>query len=118
MGIDKRPDKKFGQGSTGAPAAAGGQRRKQVTGSLARSRVGRAGSLHGVRLGVCPGVGQEGWLRWSAHPFGGVECRGHVRYPVFAPGSSEVAVRFLVFFYLAVQNMPQLPMHTVLFSPL
>ena len=25
-----------------------------------------------------PGVGLEGWLRWFAHPFGGILCRGHV----------------------------------------
>ena len=28
----------------------------------------RAGSLYGMRIGVCPGVGPEGWLKWSAHP--------------------------------------------------
>ena len=56
---------------------------------------------------MCPGVGVEGWLRGSAHPFGGVECRGHAQYPVFAPGSAEVAVGvFLVFLYLVVQNLP------------
>ena len=31
---------------------------------------------------MCPGVRLEGWLRWSAHPLGGVVCRGHVQYPV------------------------------------
>ena len=38
--------------------------------------------------------------------------------PVFAPGSSEVAVGFLVFLYLVVHNLPQVHMHTVVFSPL
>ena len=36
---------------------------------------------------MCPGVGPEGWLRWSAHPFGGVEGRGYMQYPVFAPNT-------------------------------
>ena len=31
-----------------------------------------------------PGVGPEGGLRWFAYSLGGVVCRGHVRYPVFA----------------------------------
>ena len=35
---------------------------------------------------------REGWQRWLAHPFGGVVCSGHARYPAFAPRSSEVAV--------------------------
>ena len=34
---------------------------------------------------MCPGVGPEGWLRCFAHPLGGVVCRGHAQYPVFAP---------------------------------
>ena len=67
---------------------------------------------------MCPGVGPEGWLRWSAHPLGGVECRGHAQCPAFAPGSSEVAVGFLVFLYLVVHYLPQLHMPTVIFSPL
>jgi len=28
----------------------------------------------------------EGQLRWFAHPFGGVMCRGHVQYPGFVSG--------------------------------
>ena len=28
----------------------------------------------------------EGWLRWFAHPFGGVECR-HAQPPAFAPSA-------------------------------
>ena len=35
----------------------------------------RAGSLNGVRVGAGPGVGPEGWPKWSAHPFGG-GCAG------------------------------------------
>ena len=34
-------------------------------------------------------VRQVGWLRWSAHPLSGVECRGYTQSPGFAPGSSE-----------------------------
>ena len=34
---------------------------------------------------MCPEVGPEGWLRWFAHPLGGVVCRGHKQYPTFAP---------------------------------
>ena len=36
---------------------------------------------------MCPGIGQEEWLRCFAPPFGGV-CRGHgvvKKYPAFAP---------------------------------
>ena len=60
--------------------------REQTTGSLAGSlpEGGGACSLHGVRVGVCPGVGWEGWLRCFAHPLGGVVCRGHAQYPAFA----------------------------------
>ena len=36
---------------------------------------GWAGSFYGVRLGVCPGVRQEGWLRRFAHPLV-VVCAG------------------------------------------
>ena len=48
---------------------------------------GRAGSLCGVRVGVYPEVRLEGWRRWSAPPFGGVESRGHVQDPAFAPNT-------------------------------
>ena len=67
---------------------------------------------------MCPRVGLEAWLRWSAHPFGGVLCSGHAQDPAFAPSSSEVAVGFWGFLYLVVCNLPQLYMHTVIFSPL
>ena len=69
-------------------------------------------------VGVCPGVRPEGWLKGSALHFGGVVCRGHARYPAFAPSSSEVAVGFLVFLYLVVHNLPKLHMNAVIFSPL
>lgn len=67
-----------------------------------------------------PGVRPEGWLRWFAHPFGGVICRGHVWCPAFALHFSEVAVGvffFLVFFFNLVYNLPLLHMHAVIFSP-
>ena len=60
-----------------------------------------------------PGVRWERWLRCSAHPSGGVECRRHAQYPAFAPGSSKVAVGP---FGLCTQNLPQLCMHAVIFS--
>ena len=47
--------------------------------------------LRGV-LGVCP-------------PLGAALCRGHVWYPVFAPGTSEVTVGVLVFLYLVAHNL-------------
>ena len=42
----------------------------------------------------------EGRLRWSTRPLGVAECRRPVQLPAFAPGSSEVAVGFLVSLYL------------------
>ena len=44
--------------------------------------------------------------------------QGHAQCPAFAPGSSEVAVGFLVFLYLLVHNLPPLCMHAAIFSPL
>ena len=81
-------------------------------------RWGGSGPLYGVRVGAGPGVRPEGWLRWCAHPSSDAMCRGHVQYPAFAPGSSEVAVGFLVFSYVLAHNFPQLHMGTVIFSPL
>ena len=61
--IDQRPDKKFRQGFTGAPAAAARSENKQQVPLLALPRAeGRACSLCGVRVGVCPGVGWRGGL--------------------------------------------------------
>ena len=54
------------------------------------------GSLYGVGVGVCPGVGLQGWLRCFAHLSGGVQCR--LSTPAFAPGSSEVAAGFFGLF--------------------
>ena len=66
---DQRPDKKFRQGSTGAPAAAGGGENKHQVLLLAQSLSGeRADPLPGVSVGVYQGVRPEGWLRWFAYP--------------------------------------------------
>lgn len=68
--------------------------------SEAGGRVGRASwfLLSGEGVGTDPGVGPEGWLGWFAHLFGGGVYRGHARYSVFAPSSSEVAVGFFGLF--------------------
>ena len=58
------------------------------------------GSLYRVRVRAGSGIWLEGWLRWSAHPLGGVLWRVHAQHPAFAPDSSEVEVGFLVFLYL------------------
>ena len=57
---------------------------------------GQADSLYGARVAMCPWVRSEGQLRWFAHPFGGVVCRGHEQYPAFAPSSSDMAVGWLL----------------------
>jgi len=44
-----------------------GSNNKQVPSLLAEESRG-AGSLYGVKAGVCPGVRQEEWLRCFAHP--------------------------------------------------
>ena len=50
------------------------------------------GSLNRVTTGAGPWVGQEARLRWSAPALGGAVCRDHAQCPVFAPGTSEMAV--------------------------
>ena len=81
----------------------------------------RALSLHGVRVGLCPGIGLEGWLRWFVHLFVVSNAGGRVRSPAFAPypilfasGSSEIAVGCFWALYLLVQDLFQLHMHTVI----
>ena len=51
-----------------------------------------------------PGVGLAGWLRWLAHPFRDIECRGHEQYPALdpdnlflLPASQKWLLGFLVF---------------------
>ena len=66
---------------------------------------------------MCPGVRLEGCLRWSAHPSGGVVCRGRAQYLLLLPALQKWQLRFLVFLYLVVHNLPQLRMPVVIFSP-
>ena len=58
---------------------------------------------------------QVGWLRWSAHPLSGIECRGHTQSPAFAPGSSEGSGVFGLSVFCC-PSFAQLHMHTVIFS--
>ena len=64
----------------------GGGEWEPATGSLLgcslRAR-GQAGSLYGMRVGVCP----KGWLRWLTHAFGGAVCGWHAQCSATAPGS-------------------------------
>ena len=62
--------------------------------------------------GVDPGVMLEGFFGWFAHPLDGAVCGVYAQYPVSAPGSSAMAVVFLVFLYL-VHNLSQL--HALIF---
>ena len=92
--INLRPDRKCRQGFTGAPAAAGGRKNKWQVPLLAPQGGASTFLIWGGK-GYVQGLDQEGgWLRWSTHPIGGVECRRHVQYPEFAPSSSEVATEF------------------------
>ena len=45
-------------------------------------------------------------------------CERYAQHPAFAPDSSEVAVGFFGLFVSFIYNLPQLPMHTVIFSPI
>ena len=56
----------------------------------------RAASLCGMRVGMCPEVRLEGWVKCFAPSLGGVAFRGHALYPAFALGFAEGAVGFLV----------------------
>lgn len=53
---------------------------------------GEADSLYGARVAMRPWVRSEARLRWFAHPFVSVVCRGHEQGPAFAPSSSDMAV--------------------------
>ena len=123
--VDQSLDQKFRQCFTGAPAAAGGARTKQVPLLAGSLRWGRAGSLDGLRVGADPGVGPEGWPRWSALPSGGV-CAGGMRSALLLLPTPCFCSRlfrsgswaFLVFLYLFVHNLSQLSMHPGIFSPI
>ena len=55
---------------------------------------------------MCPGVRQEGWLRWSAHPSGGVECRGHAQNTPLLQAPQKWQLGFLVSLYLLLRIFP------------
>ena len=87
--------------------------------SLLIAQNGQAGSLHGVRVGVCTRFRLERWFRRFAHPFVGIGYKG--MHPTFAISSSEVVVGgflFFVFLYFFIHNLSQIFMHAVLYSPL
>lgn len=74
---------------------------------------------------MCPGVGPEGWLWCFAHPPGGVVRLEHVQYAAVAPNTlvllqalQKWQLGFLVCLYLLSIILPQLNMHTVIFSPM
>ena len=47
-----------------------------------------------------PRVGREGWLRWSAHPFGGAVCREHVQHLLLLPAFQKWQLGFCFVLYL------------------
>ena len=79
-----------------------------------------AGSLYGVKTGVCPRIGLEGWLKWFAHHLGGIEGRVGCTVPcfcscqhlVFAPGSLEVAIGLFWSFCIFCPFAPAVLAHT------
>ena len=70
-------------------------------------------SLYRVRVGMCPGIRLEGWLRWFAHPSVGGVCRGASEYPAFAADTHSccylVAQSCLTLFDPLVCSMPGFP---------
>ena len=83
-----------------------------------------AASLYGVRVRWVQGSGQRGGLGDLPPLWWWCVLEAHIvpcfcsRCPAFALSSLEVAVGFLVFLYLLAHDLPQLPMHAVIFSPL
>ena len=58
----------------------------------------------------------EGWLGWSAYPFPWRACvQGAHAGPHFCSPHLKVAAGVLVFLCLVVHNLPQLPMHAIIF---
>ena len=78
----------------------------------------QSGPLNGVRVGAYPVVRPQGWPGWLADLLDGTVCRNHVQYPTFAPTTFTWLLDFWSFLYHIVDHLFQLPMHTVLFSPL
>ena len=77
-----------------------------------------SGCLSDLRVRTGPAVKLAGWLGWSVHPPSGAVGRDYAQYSAFAPNPSGVKAEFLVFFLCLVHNLPQLCMHTAIFSPL
>lgn len=69
----------------------GGETSNRVP-KLTYLRGGQAGFLYGVMVGVGPEVRPEGWLRWPAHPFGGIICRVHPLDTLLWLPAAQVAV--------------------------
>ena len=67
----------------------------------------------GEESGDGPRVRLEVHPRWSAHPFGGIECKGHPWHPAFAPGFCLRSSCVWVHLYLVVYNLSQLHKHAV-----
>ena len=76
---------------------------------------GLPGSLKGVGVGVVQGLGWRAGLGDLPTPLVLLYSGVILQYPAFALGTLEVAVGFLVFLYLVVQNLFQLLMYTVIF---
>ena len=103
--IEKSPDKKLRQVFTGASAlaAGGGKTSNRLPCSFPKMR--RVHSSHGVRVGVCPGVRLEQWLRWFSLTFvvlsgGGMHSTlFYAPDTHFAPGSLEMAVGFYIYIF-------------------
>ena len=70
-----------------------------------------------MRVGACLGSRPAGWLGWFAHPLGGGVCRGHTQYPAFLWALQKWQLDFLVSVSF-VQNLPQLRIYEVIFSPI
>ena len=93
------------------PYPPGGHRRewKQVTVFLSCSLVG--GSLYEMKIGMCPRVRLEGWLRCFAHPFGGI-MQGALVVPCFCSLFFGLFVSFCSLF------TPTVPVCSSIFSSL
>ena len=72
---------------------------------------------------MCPSIWPERGLRWLAYSFDGIECQGHMYSTlllVLDLQKWQLGVFFVCFFLFvsSVHNLPQLSMHTVVFSVL
>ena len=93
MEIDKRLDRKIQARLCWGSCCSRGEQKQTIVSTAFLFlgwewwwEVEQAVSLYGVRVGSIPGVWPEGWLRWSAHPFGG---------GVFAEGMYSTLLLFL-----------------------